>query len=797
MQAEAFEKAADSAVTRLNAIGNASETMSAKQLSVNRRIDDTTSKINTHKSKLAELYAELDKVIGGFVEFEKGMGRSGDVAIDEIRGTEKLVKEIEKEEDAVASLNKRLGEYVARKSEMSSNDQLRAELNANNQAYRDTRFNLLATSNAMRTFSKLGGESGGMLADLTVQLTMFRRELTYARKAGSGAVAASAVGLGVGILTTVISSVIDAQEELKKARKEAFDSAIESISGYEQESKTIQKNFEIIRNGTADTETLTAAKKALAESLDGVTVGFDKEGNAILASNDVIKDQIELLENYNNAMMTITAERFPEQQAEFLSFWDLAVEHWGEETAQSVALFYAQQDGLVDGFKVAVKAQLDGYNDLSDGAKLAVEEILAENQSLILSEDGVAQAIAIINATLADKQAMMEHQKISQHIADWNQKVALSAHNANEAIKESNKARIEEEMANAKNLLNILYAEINAYDTLANIQLYYKLLKDASDLSKTISNLRASLNSLGTNTPPAIGSVSKAARDATSELNNLGKAVTSALKERYAEQQKAEEARIEASIKSWDEWEEKTVGAIQSQMDALDALEKQQESEDKRAEYERKKQALELQKAYEKDAYQREQLQKEINRLNAEEQERVSKEARDTIREELKAQIDAAQRRADAERDALDDQKAAIKDAYSERTKSNALAAEAEKLILKSSQDEIIKLIESYSSDYQSAGKTLGERLAAGFSGGAAAILSFVDKVQSGVNAVQSRVANNVTSSVNAFYASRPSVSSAPVNVTVNFNTPVDSPVEVRREIEKVMDQVAAQMAKG
>lgn len=132
------------------------------------------------------------------------------------------------------------------------------------------------------------------------------------------------------------------------------------------------------------------------------------------------------------------------------------------------------------------------------------------------------------------------------------------------------------------------------------------------------------------------------------QLDELGSAVTSALKARYEEQKEIEQKRIDDSIQSWKDWEEQTVAAIQGQIDALDKLEEEQESADKRAEYERNKQALELQKAYEKDLYQREMIQKEINRLDKEEQKRLEQEARDELRKQLEQQIEDAKEQSKA-----------------------------------------------------------------------------------------------------------------------------------------------------
>ena len=72
-------------------------------------------------------------------------------------------------------------------------------------------------------------------------------------------------------------------------------------------------------------------------------------------------------------------------------------------------------------------------------------------------------------------------------------------------------------------------------------------------------------------------------------IDSLAGALVEALRNRYEEQRKAEQDRIQESIGNWQTWEDETVSAIQGQIDALDELEKQEESEEKRREYEQKK----------------------------------------------------------------------------------------------------------------------------------------------------------------------------------------------------------------
>lgn len=289
------------------------------------------------------------------------------------------------------------------------------------------------------------------------------------------------------------------------------------------------------------------------------------------------------------------------------------------------------------------------------------------------------------------------------------------------------------------------------------------------------------------------------------QLDELGSAVTSALKARYEEQKEIEQKRIDDSIQSWKNWEEQTVAAIQGQIDALDDLEKEQESADKRAEYERSKQALELQKAYEKDLYQREMIQKEINRLDKEEQKRLEQEARDELRKQLEQQIEDAKEQSKQKQEALEKESEALDETYEKLMQDFALKAEAERMLMQASQEDILQLLQSYAPDYEVVGQSMGERLVEGFTQKVGSLEDYFNRVQARIDAFHAAVADNANQAADHFYASRAeeeariAAQAAPTNIqmTVNFNQPVESPIETRRELEKAMQSMVVKIQQG
>ena len=322
-----------------------------------------------------------------------------------------------------------------------------------------------------------------------------------------------------------------------------------------------------------------------------------------------------------------------------------------------------------------------------------------------------------------------------------------------------------------------------------------------------------------------------------SSLDKLGDAVVSALKKKYEQQKELEEKRIDESIENWKKWEDETVGAIQGQIDALDDLKNAHDEENKRQEYENKRQALELQAAYEKDDYNRRQIQKQINALEKEENERLFNVRIEEQKKALQAQADNIRNISSKNQEQLQKQKETVSATYSELMNDIALQGEAQKFIMENTQDEIVKLINSYASEYEMLGKTLGERFYSGMTSkvddinayintvaqrtdtagertiAANRLNAYIKSVADTVNGISKNAAalkNQMAITANAaadryyevqkqYYSTSTNNISKPVtvNMTVNFNEKVDSPVQVRREMESISRQLAKEILSG
>lgn len=284
-------------------------------------------------------------------------------------------------------------------------------------------------------------------------------------------------------------------------------------------------------------------------------------------------------------------------------------------------------------------------------------------------------------------------------------------------------------------------------------------------------------------------------------LNSLTDAVVSALAERYEAQRKIEETRINESIKAWRDWGSEQVKAIEAQIKALDDLNKGED----RAEEERKKRrriaALEQQMAYEQDEYNRRKLAEQLAAAQDDLQKWLTRIERDDLKENLREKADEVNERVKIEEAALQEQLAANNEYYEELTKTQNLQAEAQRMLMQSSQAQILDLLKAFAPDYNATGQTLGEQLVDGFMGAVGDIEAWFASFTASFTAYQRQLAQAATAAADQFYATHgvpaARAAAAPTGAVssiqlgpIYFTEKEYTPTETRRELERLAEQL-------
>ena len=289
-------------------------------------------------------------------------------------------------------------------------------------------------------------------------------------------------------------------------------------------------------------------------------------------------------------------------------------------------------------------------------------------------------------------------------------------------------------------------------------------------------------------------------RDADS-IDQLADGVVSALEKRYEAMRDAEIQRLDKSREAWEQWRDDSVQAIEDQIAALDQLADTEDEEKKSAEELRKIEKLRREVEYEQDAYNRQKLQQQLDEAVASREERLRKLELKQQKEALQEEIEKIRDQASEKIKELDGEQDAIEKAYEERLKAASLQAEAEKLLMTKSQDEIMDLLYEYVPEYDALGKSMGEKLLEGFQSKVGSITDWFRGFNDQLARMQEELAGSLNAATDRFYESRRDTAGqsgaggAPVvQQTVNFYEPVESPSQVARRMEDVNDQLGMMM---
>ena len=466
---------------------------------------------------------------------------------------------------------------------------------------------------------------------------------------------------------------------------------------------------------------------------------------------------------------------------------------------------FARQMGVADGDIGGVTRSLSGLEAQMDGSmrggELAMQgvlgmlsamraQILSIPQAEITADN--TQALSAINAAIAAVNVLLSLLGQAGVSAGSAQTVSRggggggrssAAQDAEDAAREIERAQEEayrSELARIEHRRHM--GELTAKEEIAALERvkreYARTAEQIMDIDERICDARMALR--------------EAEQD---KLTTLGDALVTALENRYEEQRRIEQQRISDSIAAWQTWSDETCAAIERQLAALDEQEKAEDRQKTREENLRKLASLEQAIVYENDAYNRAQLQKQLAQAQAAWKQLQADWARADERDALNGQLQAIRDQADAQIAGLEKESARIDSVYDELVKGQSLAAEAQKLLMESTQDDLLSLLSGYAPAYAATGRTLGEKLYEGFM----AAFGDVSAWFSGLDAQFEQLAQRAqeaafgrTETIQADGANRAQTGVAPViQQTVNFYQPVESATDVTRRMQQVSEELA------
>ena len=305
-------------------------------------------------------------------------------------------------------------------------------------------------------------------------------------------------------------------------------------------------------------------------------------------------------------------------------------------------------------------------------------------------------------------------------------------------------------------------------------------------------------------------------------IDNTVSQLTDAITKQLEEMQEKDKEMIDKNLEEVEKWKEARIDAINEEYDArieaidkeLEALNKAEEQktrDEEDNEYEQKKRRLEELIAFEHDATNKANYQKQLDELIADYQKTLDERAlqdkkealeeeKDKIQEEQDAKIDAIEEEAEKKKEAYEQQLDELEKYYDEQIDMAQETAEKMLLNVEDNQKQILNLLKNYGDAYEITGQSLGEKLAQGINEGVANnIQNIIQKIQ---DTIDTNIENKLKEWTKGSYsysaeANKPQVTTKTINVyqTNNIEQNPELPSETYRKLKNIDEQLAAQLA--
>lgn len=530
-------------------------------------------------------------------------------------------------------------------------------------------------------------------------------------------------------LTKVISGVLDVFIGMFTGDWERFGEGLDKIwQGAWKAIKAVVSGAWGMLKGTFNLLKTSITKwfKKLAKDFKDFGVNIIKGlGKGILATKDwVVKKVKEVAESVSGAVKDFFGIKSPSR----------LMRGYGENITEGLAI------GIEDNTDLAVKAMEKASKLVAEaGFDESIKRLSIETGS---DEEDLLNTIAIVE---------VQKQRIESLSEPYNQLSNAKAKTTQESEK------LNKERANTKKELESAKTELIKYE---------KAVKTSTeDIVKNRIEVREQM----------LKEEEEYRQEQIKVVDDLHKDLVSGLKKRYEEEGKAREEAINKELKDLDKWKDesikrinsvydskikkidessnKQIKALEDELKALDKSEQEKSRKEIEDEYNTDLSKLEDALEYEHDEYNKEQIQKEIDRRKQEHEKQLNEWSIEDKKESLNKKIEDIRSNAEEEkeilenkrieelegidslynfeRDTLESKMKDYREYLQQKTDDAQLQAEAEKMIVYNQQEDILDILEQYEPHYEKAGHSLGEKVFEGAKPQLQKLVSMINSINS------------------------------------------------------------------
>lgn len=617
-----------------------------------------------------------------------------------------------------------------------------------------------------------------------------------------------------------ISKSLDV-ESIKNEQKQAAQ--------LKSNSNLMQKYLDVYKEGKKDSTEYKNALKELTEAypeaassggllidvvqglIDAETLRADKEWNA---------SQVAIQGHISNIQTALNDETVQKQVAENMGIaYDEKFRPRLENILSLLKAIGGYNSEEVPGVKPAV---LDDktYTTSSSGSSYS-------NKALDDYKKQIEHKKALDQITLKEEIAMYET-ALREYANTSDEKMELreKIYELNKELAKKEKEILEQQTEDYENYIqeqkNLRGA---AYDVVEQTRDYDKIIRMHKNyLDQIMKDERLSLDErkeIYREELQTIRDYEQQKRDLRVEsVDNTISQLTSAITKQLEDAQKKDKEVIDKNLEEVERWKNARIDAINEEYDArieainkeleaLDKAEKQKSRDEEDAEFEKKKLRLEQLIAYEHDATNKANYQKELDKLVAEYQKTLDDRALQDKKDALNEQKELLQKEQDDMTQAVEDEAEKQKEIYDKQLEDlekyyeeqiDMAQETAEKMLLNVSQnqDKILNLLKSYGDRYEITGQTLGEKLAQGINDGLS------NKIQGMIQKIQDTIDANLNSKIKEWTSSnyryeegqnKPVTKTITINQTNNIEQNPEMPSETYRKLNNISENLAAELS--
>lgn len=203
-----------------------------------------------------------------------------------------------------------------------------------------------------------------------------------------------AISLAVGALAGIAAACANARSPLQELNEE-LEGLQDELEQLSTSAGNAEQALAVLESGTATTDELAAAKQRLAEIFPTLVVGYDSEGNVILANNDLIREQIEL---------TKELRRLKQQEAQEVSAQAVEEAKKRRDELEGVLRQLEAEKAQLEQERAAYIAQ---YGQDAPNVQWYDEELAARGETLINRNLEYRQSLIDLNAQLQAQYALV------------------------------------------------------------------------------------------------------------------------------------------------------------------------------------------------------------------------------------------------------------------------------------------------------------------------------------------------------------------------------------------------------